>query len=91
MTSVRLDPEVVREWLQNSCAAQGVPVVIRDHAVIAQVATLLGLTDTRQAHTPVKRLAATAARTPVIAQKTSACQADSAQPRQQRGRLDQAS
>jgi len=48
MTSPQLDPEAIMEWLQNSCAAQGVPVVIRDHAVINQVAALLGHADTQQ-------------------------------------------
>jgi len=46
MTSPELDPEAIMEWLQASCAAQGVPVVIRDHAVISQVAALLGHADT---------------------------------------------
>ena len=42
MTSPQLDPEAILEWLQTSCAAQGVPLVIRDHTAIAQVAALLG-------------------------------------------------
>lgn len=36
------DPEVVRAWLERSCAAQGVPVKIADPRVIARVVTLLG-------------------------------------------------
>ncbi len=46
MTTPELDPEAIMEWLQASCAAQGVPVVIRDHAVISQVAALLGHAET---------------------------------------------
>ncbi len=42
MSSGELTPEIIREWLEATCAAQGVPVTIRDHAIIAQVATLLG-------------------------------------------------
>lgn len=42
MSSTELTPEIIREWLQASCAAQGVPVIIRDRGVITQVATLLG-------------------------------------------------
>jgi len=46
MTSPQLDPDAILEWLQTSCAAQGVPVVIRDHGLISQVAALLGHADT---------------------------------------------
>ncbi len=52
MSSGELTPETVREWVEASCAAQGVPVTIRDHAIIAQVATLLGHTSTRKARRP---------------------------------------
>lgn len=91
MASPQLDPETIMEWLQASCAAQGVPVVIRDHAVISQVATLLGNVDTHPACTPDNRKTAPATRAPVIPQKTGACQTNPAEPRQQPGRLDHAS
>lgn len=42
MTGPGPEHDAVREWLQASCAAQGVPVTIQDHAVISQVAILLG-------------------------------------------------
>lgn len=45
MTSLDVGPDDLRKWLQASCAAQGVPVTIRDHAVINHVVTLLGQTD----------------------------------------------
>ena len=34
--------EVVRAWLVASCHAQGVPVVVADRGVLAQVAVLVG-------------------------------------------------
>lgn len=34
--------EVLREWLAASCAAQGVPVVVRDPRIVSDVAVLLG-------------------------------------------------
>jgi hypothetical protein len=37
-----LDPSVVRRWVERTCAAQGVPVVVTDAVVLAKVATLLG-------------------------------------------------
>ena len=36
------DPEVVRAWLERSCAAQSIPVKIADPRIIAKVVTLLG-------------------------------------------------
>lgn len=35
--------ELLREWLRTSCEAQGVPVVVRDAQVVANVAALLGV------------------------------------------------
>ena len=35
-------PEAVREWLANSCAAQGVAVTVTDPVVLGKVAVLLG-------------------------------------------------
>lgn len=32
----------VREWVEDSCAAQGVPVLVSDPAVVARVGVLLG-------------------------------------------------
>lgn len=37
-----VDRDAVRAWLEASCAAQGVPVVVSDPGVIANVAVLLG-------------------------------------------------
>lgn len=37
----RYSPETVAEWVRSSCAAQGVPVVVRDPVVLADVAVLL--------------------------------------------------
>ena len=34
-------PDAVRAWLVASCAAQGVPVVVRDVVVLARVAVLV--------------------------------------------------
>lgn len=42
MSRASLDQDALLDWLQASCAAQGVPLVLRDAAVVAQVATLLG-------------------------------------------------
>jgi hypothetical protein len=38
---VVVSPEVVAAWLRASCAAQGVPVHVRDPQVLVQVAALL--------------------------------------------------
>lgn len=37
-----LPPASVTAWLRASCERQGVPVLVRDPAVLAQVAALLG-------------------------------------------------
>ena len=34
--------EVVRRWLMDSCAAQGVPVLVSDPRVLSDVAALIG-------------------------------------------------
>lgn len=39
---MKVTPEVVAAWVERSCAAQGVPVKVREPAVIAQVSALLG-------------------------------------------------
>jgi hypothetical protein len=36
-----IDPEVMRVWLEDSCALQGVSVVVTDAGVVAQVGVLL--------------------------------------------------
>jgi hypothetical protein len=36
-----IDPEMMRAWLDASCAAQGIAVVVTDSGVVAQVGTLL--------------------------------------------------
>jgi len=41
------DPEVVRAWLERTCAAQGVPVKVSDPRIVARVVALLGQ-DSRQ-------------------------------------------
>lgn len=38
----RPDQALVRAWLEESCAAQGVPVLITDPLTVAQVALLFG-------------------------------------------------
>ncbi|WP_084654736.1 hypothetical protein [Nocardia altamirensis] len=43
-----------RAWLTKSCAAQGVPVVIRDPETIAKVAVLLGASGPRRRSRGVK-------------------------------------
>lgn len=41
-SEMRFDPRaVVAEWVESSCALQGVPVKLRDPEVIRQVAALL--------------------------------------------------
>jgi hypothetical protein len=37
-----LDPSVVRRWVEQTCAAQGLRVAITDGRVIAQLVTLFG-------------------------------------------------
>jgi hypothetical protein len=37
-----LDAASIRDWLEQSCARQGVPVVVTDHTVVARVGVLLG-------------------------------------------------
>lgn len=37
-----MQPELVRAWVEQSCAAQGVPVKVTDPMVIRQVVVLLG-------------------------------------------------
>lgn len=37
-----ITPDAVREWVEASCAAQGIPVAVTEMAVLAQVAVLLG-------------------------------------------------
>lgn len=36
-----VDREALREWVEQSCAAQGVPVLVADSGVIARVGVLL--------------------------------------------------
>jgi len=36
------DPAVVSEWVEASCASQGLPVRVADLGILAQVAGLLG-------------------------------------------------
>ena len=38
----RIDPEVVRAFVVQSCAAQGVPVKVTDEATVARARDLLG-------------------------------------------------
>jgi len=40
--------ELLREWLRTSCEAQGVPVVVRDARVVANVAVLLGVSSPQE-------------------------------------------
>ena len=37
----RVTPEAVREWVEASCVAQGVPVKVSDGRVVKEVALLL--------------------------------------------------
>jgi len=37
-------PQMVRAWVERTCAAQGVPVVVTDPVTIAKVAALLAQT-----------------------------------------------
>lgn len=39
--SVTIDRDALRAWVEATCAAQGVPVLVSDAAVIAQVGVLL--------------------------------------------------
>lgn len=39
--------DVLQQWLRASCDAQGVPVVVRDARVVADVAVLLGVSSGR--------------------------------------------
>ena len=38
----RLDPEIVRRWVEESCPAQGVPVKAKDREAVERAAALLG-------------------------------------------------
>lgn len=52
VVSPRVGVEAVRAWLEASCIAQGVPVVVTDAAVLSQIAVLVsgrGGRRTRQA------------------------------------------
>lgn len=40
--AVTVNRDALRAWLAASCAAQGVPIVVSDPAVVAQVAALMG-------------------------------------------------
>ena len=40
--------DVLLDWLRASCEAQGVPVVVRDAQVVANVAMLLGVSSPRE-------------------------------------------
>jgi hypothetical protein len=46
-----LDPSVICRWVQRTCAAQGLPVVVTDATVLAKVATLLGGSDHGRSNT----------------------------------------
>jgi hypothetical protein len=37
-----LTPEQIREWVERSCADQGVPVALTDPATLARIGVLLG-------------------------------------------------
>lgn len=37
-----IDPRKLAEWVESSCSAQGVPVLVADSGIVSQVADLLG-------------------------------------------------
>ena len=39
---VKITPEVVTAWVEDSCAAQGVPVKVTDPLTVRRVAAILG-------------------------------------------------
>ena len=42
MTSHGLTPAQVRQWVDSTCATQGVPVLVTDLGVLARVGVLIG-------------------------------------------------
>ena len=42
MTGRGVKPAQVRQWVESTCAAQGVPVVVTDRGVLARVGVLIG-------------------------------------------------
>ena len=42
MTAHGLTPAQVRQWVDSTCAAQGVPVMVTDLGVLARVGVLIG-------------------------------------------------
>jgi hypothetical protein len=41
MAVTHLPPEVVREWVARTCAAQGVPLAVSDPGVVSEIVVLL--------------------------------------------------
>ncbi len=56
MTAHGLTPAQVRQWVDSSCAAQGVPVVVTDLGVLTRVGVLLGGGRGQAAARPPRRL-----------------------------------
>ena len=54
----RHDPDVVRAWVDASCAAQQLPVKVTDETVLAMVAGLLGAAPGLPGVPPTRRLPA---------------------------------
>jgi len=52
----RHDPDVVRAWVEASCAAQQLPVKVADETVLARVAGLLGAPPGLPGVPPARRL-----------------------------------
>jgi hypothetical protein len=50
MAVTRLDPEVVRRWVERWCAAQGVPVKVDEAEAVGRAAALLQ--EGRRPHRP---------------------------------------
>ena len=48
---VGLTPEQVRAWVEQSCAAQGIPVAVEDARIIARLVDLLAQSSRQSAST----------------------------------------
>jgi hypothetical protein len=62
MPSPRPDPEVVRAWVDASCADAGLAVKIVDGGVVVQVAALLGVVAPPAGGHPRRAVSVTASR-----------------------------
>lgn len=58
----RPDPSAVRDWVELTCAAQGIAGAVTDESTIARVVALLGSPDMLGRRTPTRSVGARGAR-----------------------------